>query len=145
MTQFSSVQFSSVAQSCPTLCNPMGCGTAGFPVHHQFPELSQTHVCRVGDAIQLILSLSYPFSFSVQSFPAKGSFPVSHYFASGPQRIKFQLQHQSSQSIFRMISFRIDWFDLLAFQGTLKVFSKTTVQNHQFFGTQPSLWSNSHT
>ena len=61
-----------------------------------------------------------PFSFSVQSFPAKGSFPVSHFFASGPQRIEFQLQHQSPQSIFRMISFRIDWFEILAVQGTLK-------------------------
>ena len=61
-----------------------------------------------------------PFSFGVQSFPAKGSFPVSHFFTSGPQRIEFQLQHQSSQSIFRMASFRIDWFDILAVQGTLK-------------------------
>ena len=47
-----SVQFSSVAQSCPTLCDPMDCSTPGFPVHHQLPELAQTHVHRVGDAIQ---------------------------------------------------------------------------------------------
>ena len=48
----SSVQFSSVAQSCPTLCEPMGCSTPGLPVHHQLPELTQTHVHRVSDAIQ---------------------------------------------------------------------------------------------
>ena len=47
-----SVQFSSVAQSCPTLCDPMNCSTPGFPVHHQLPEFTQTHVHRVGDAIQ---------------------------------------------------------------------------------------------
>ena len=48
-----SVQFSSVVQSCPTLCDPMDCSTPSFSVHHQFPELTQTHVHRVGDAIQL--------------------------------------------------------------------------------------------
>ena len=50
--QFSSVQFSSVAQSCPTLCDPMNLSTPGFPVHHQLPEFTQTYVHRVGDAIQ---------------------------------------------------------------------------------------------
>ena len=48
----SSVQFSSVAQSCPTLCNPMNCSMPGLPVHHQLPEFTQTHVHRVSDAIQ---------------------------------------------------------------------------------------------
>ena len=47
-----SVQFSSVTQSCPTLCDPMDCSTPGFPIHHQLPELTQTHIHRVGDAIQ---------------------------------------------------------------------------------------------
>ena len=50
--KFSSVQFSWVAQSCLTLCNPMDCSTSGFPVHHQLPELAQTHVYQVGDALQ---------------------------------------------------------------------------------------------
>ena len=50
--RFSSVQFNSVAQSCPTLCDPMNCSTPGLPVHHQLPEFTQTHVHRVGDAIQ---------------------------------------------------------------------------------------------
>ena len=55
-----SVQFSSVAQSCPTLCNPMNCSTPGLPVHHQLPEFTQTHVRRVGDAVQPSHPLSSP-------------------------------------------------------------------------------------
>ena len=57
---FSSVQFRSVAQSCPTLCDPMDCSTAGFPVHHQLLELVQTHVHRVGDEVQASHPLSPP-------------------------------------------------------------------------------------
>ena len=56
-----SVQFSSVAQSCPTLCDPMNCSTPGLPVHHQLPEFTQTHVHRVSDAIQPSHPLSSPF------------------------------------------------------------------------------------
>ena len=78
---------SSVAQSCPTLCNPMDCSTPGFPVHHQLPELAQTHVHRVSDAIPTIPSTVIPFSSCLQSFPASGSFPVSQFFASGGQNI----------------------------------------------------------
>ena len=55
-----SVQFSSVAQLCPTLCDPINCSTPGFPVHHQLPKLAQIHVHRVGDAIQPSHSLSPP-------------------------------------------------------------------------------------
>ena len=60
IVQFNSVQFSSVAQSCPTLCDPMNCRTPGLPVSHKLPELTQTHVHRVGDAIQLSHPLSSP-------------------------------------------------------------------------------------
>ena len=60
LKNFSSVQFSSVTQSCPTLCNPMNCTTPGLPVHHQLPEFTQTHVYRVGDAIQPSYPLSPP-------------------------------------------------------------------------------------
>ena len=56
-----SVQFSSVAQSCPTLCDPMNCSMSGLPVHHQLPEFTQTHVHRVSDAIQPSHPLSSPF------------------------------------------------------------------------------------
>ena len=60
LSQVSSVQLSSVAQLCPTLCNPMDCSTPGLPVHHQLPELAQTHVHQVGDAIQPSHPLSSP-------------------------------------------------------------------------------------
>ena len=65
------------------LCDPMDCSTPGFPVHHQLPELAQTHVLWVGDAIQS--SHPVPFSSYLQSFPASGSFPVSQFFSSGGQ------------------------------------------------------------
>ena len=84
---FASVQFSSVFQPCPTLCDPMDCSTPGFPVHHQFPEFTPTHVHQVSDAIQPSQLLSFPFSSHLQSFPASGSFPVSQFFASGAQSI----------------------------------------------------------
>ena len=90
-------QFSSVAQSCPTLCDPMDCSTPGLPVHHQLPEFTQTHVHRVGDAIQPSHHLSSPsLAFN---FPASGSFPMSQLFTSVKvaQVLEFQLQHQFFQ------------------------------------------------
>ena len=89
---FSSVLFSSVSQSCPTLCDPMDCSTPGFPVHHQLPELAQTHIHWVSDAIQPSHPLSHcspPLSHweRLQSFPATGSFPRSRFFASDGQSI----------------------------------------------------------
>ena len=74
-------QFSSVTQLCWTLCNPMDCSTSGFPVHHQLPEIAQTHVHQVGDANQPSHSL---LSLSPQTsvVPASGSFPISQFFAS---------------------------------------------------------------
>ena len=75
--------FSSVAQSCPTLCGPMNRSTPGLPVHHQLPEFTQTHVHRVGDAIQP----SHPLSSCSQSLPASGSFQMSQCFALGGQSI----------------------------------------------------------
>ena len=80
------IQFSSVTQSCPTLCNPMDCSTPGLPVHHQLTELAQTHVHQVSDAIQPSRSLSSP-SPPLQSFPTSGSFPMSQFFTSGDQGI----------------------------------------------------------
>ena len=76
------VQFSSVAQSCLTLCDPMDCSTPGFPVHHQLLELAQTHVHRVGDVVQPSL---VPFSSCLQFFPASGSFSMSQFFISDAQ------------------------------------------------------------
>ena len=77
---------SSVTQSCPTLCDLMDCSTPGFFVHYQLLELTQTHVHRVGDAIQTSHPL-VPFSSCLQSFPASRSFPMSQFFASGGQSI----------------------------------------------------------
>ena len=71
---------SSVAQSCPTLCDPMDGSTPGLPVHHQLPEFTQTHVHRVRDANQPSNPLSFPFSSCPQSLPASESFPMSQLF-----------------------------------------------------------------
>ena len=109
---------SSVAQSCPTLCDPMDCSTPGFPVLHQLPELAQTYVHCVSDAIQP----SHPLSFSscLQSFPAAGSFPMSQFFAWWPKDWSFSFSISPSKENSGLISFRMDWLDLLAVQGTLK-------------------------
>ena len=83
----SSVQFSSVAQLCLTLCDPMNRSTPDFPVHLQLPEFTQTRVHQVSDAIQPSWPLSSPLLPAFKSFPASGSFPVSQFFASGSQSI----------------------------------------------------------
>ena len=114
------IGISSVTQSCPTLCDPMDCSTPGFPVHHQLLELAQTHVHWVSDAIQPFHPLLS--STSLQSFPASASFPRSQFFTSGGQSIGLL----ASTPVLPMniplglISFRMDWLDLLAVQGTLK-------------------------
>ena len=85
------------------------------------------------------------FSFCFQSLPASGSFPMSWLFASGGQSIgtpDFSIRPSNEYS--GLISFKSDWFCLLAVQGTFKSFSSTTVQKHQFFGAQPTLWSSCH-
>ena len=85
-----------------------------------------------------------PFS-RLQSFPASGSFPMSWLFTSGGQNIRASASALVlAMNIQGLISFRIDWFDLLAVQGTLKSLLYTRIRKHQFFSTQPSLWSNSH-
>ena len=82
------LQFSSVAQSCPTLCHPMNRSTPGLPVHHHLPEFTQTHVQLVIDAIQPSHPLSCPSSPTPQSLPASESFPMSQLFPSGGQNIE---------------------------------------------------------
>ena len=142
---FSSVQFSSVAQSCPALCDPTDCSTPGFPVHHQLPELTQTKVHRVSDAIQPSYPLSYPSPLA-SIFPNIRVFSnESALYIRWPKYWSFSFSISPSNEYSGLISFRIDWFDLLAVQGTLKrVFSNTSVQKLQFFSTQLSLWSNCH-
>ena len=114
------LQFSSVTHSCPGLCDPMDCSTPGFPVHHQFPALAQTHVHWVSDAIQPSHHLPSPSPPAFYLSQHQGLFQwvsSSHQVA---KVLELQLQHQSFQWIFRIDSFRTDWLDLLAVQGTLK-------------------------
>ena len=206
MNILSSVQFSSVTQSCPTLCDPMNRSTPGLPVYHQLPEFTQTHVHWVSDAIQpshplsspsppapnpstpfwrftvqfsrsltsnslqphglqhsrhsypwptpgacsntcpsswwcnpTISSSVVPFCSLFQSFPTSGSFPRSHFFASGGQSIRVS----ASVSVLPMNI--QDWFPLgLTGLSSLqskdsRVFSNTIVQKHQYFSAQLSL------
>ena len=134
----------SVAQSYPIIWDFMDCSTPGFPVYNHLPELAQTHVHRVGDAIQPSHPV-VPFSSYLQSFPASESFLMSWLFASGGQRIGVLVS-----ALVLPMNIQ-DWFPLgwtgwisLQSKGLSRVFSNTTVQKHQFFGTQSPLWSNSH-
>ena len=102
-----SVQFSSVAQSCLTLCHPMDCSMPGFTVHHQLPELALTHVHQVCDAIQSshpLLSPSLAFNFSQH----QGLFKWVSFSHQVAKVLEFQLQHQSFQWILR-IDFLQNW------------------------------------
>ena len=95
------VVFSSVAQSCPTLCDPMDCSTPGLPVHHQLPEFTQTHVHWVGEAIQPSHPLSSPSPLAFNLFQHQGLFQwvgSSQQLAKG---LEFHFQYQSFQWIFR--------------------------------------------
>ena len=113
-------QFSSVAQPCLTLCNPVDCITPGFPVHHQLPKFAQTHVHRAGDAIQPSL-LCYPLLHLLPIFSSVRVFSNESVFRiSWPKYWSFSFSISPSNEYSGLISSRIDWFDLLAVQGTLK-------------------------
>ena len=115
-----SVQFTSVAQSCLTLCDPMDCSMPGHPVHHQLPEFTQTHVRWVGDAIQPSCPLSSPPPPAPNLSQHHGLFKWVSFLHQMAKVLEFQLPHQSSNEYSGLISFRMDWLDLLAVQGTLK-------------------------
>ena len=136
---------SSVTLSCLTLCDPMYCSISGFPVHHQHPEIAQTCVHWVSDAIQPSHPLSSPSLPAFNFFPVSGSFPISQSFALGGQSIGV-----STSALVLPMNIQ-DWFPLrwaclisLQSKGLSTVFINTTVQKHEFFGIQLSLWSNSH-
>ena len=115
-----SISFSLVAQSCPTLCDPLDFSTPDLPVHHELPESTQTHVHWVGDAIQPSHPLSSPFLPALNLSQHQGLLrwvSSSHQVA---RVLEFQLQHQSFQWTPGVISFRMDWLDLFAVQGTVK-------------------------
>ena len=115
---FGSVQFSSVAQSCLTLCDPMNLSTPGLPVHHQLPEFTQTHVHRVSDAIQP----SHPLSFPSPPAPSPSQHRVfcneSTLCMRWPKYWSFSFSIVPSDEQPGLISFRMDWLDLLAVQDT---------------------------
>ena len=90
-------EFSSVAQSCPTLCNPMDCSTPGLPVHHQLREFTQTHVHWVGDAIQPSHPLSWPSPPAFNLSQHQGLFKWVSSSHEVAKVLEFQLQHQSFQ------------------------------------------------
>ena len=119
MLSLLSVQFRSVAQLCPTLCDPM--------LQHARPHCPKptpgiySNSCPLSQWCHPMISSSViPFSFCLQSFPASGSFPVSQFFSSGGQSIGVSVQHQSLNEYSGLISFRMDWLDLFVVQGTLK-------------------------
>ena len=135
---------SSVAQLCLTLCDPMDCSTPGFPVHHQLPELSQTHVHRVGDAIQLSHPLSYlllppSISPSIRVFSNKSALRIRW-----PKYWSFSFSIRSSSEYSGLISFRMDWLDLLAVQGTLKSLLQHHSSNASILRHSAFFMSNSH-
>ena len=111
--------FSSVAQSCPTLCDPKDCSMSGLPVHHQLLEFTQTHVHWVGDAIHLILCR--PLLRPPSIFPSIGVFSnESVLHIRWPKYWSFRFSISPSIEYSGLISFRMDWLDLLAVKGTLK-------------------------
>ena len=128
--------FSSVAQLCPTLCDPMNQSMPGLPVHHQLPESIQTHLHWVSDTIQPshLLSFPSPPAFNLQSFPGSGSIQLSQLFVSGGQSIGVS----ASTSVLPMNT--QDWSPLgwtgwisLQSKGLSRVFSNTTVQKHHSY------------
>ena len=140
VSKSSSVQFSSVAQSCWTLCDPMNRSTPGLPVHHHLPEFTQTHVHRVSDAIQP----SHPLSSPSPPAPTPPSVRVfsneSILRMRWPKYWSVSFSIIPSKEIPRLISFRMDWLDLLAVQGTLKSLiqhhsSKASILQHSAFFT----------
>ena len=135
------LNFSSVAQLCPTLCGPMNCSTPGLPVYHQLPQSTQTHVHWVGDAIQPSHPLSSASPPTLNLSQHQGLFKWVSSSHKVAKVLEFQLQHQSFQDWSPL-----EWTGWISLQskGLSRVFSNTTVQKHQFFGTQLSWHSNSH-
>ena len=139
-----SVQFSSVAQSCLTLCDPMNCSTPGLPVHHQLSEFTQTHVRWVTDSIQPSHPLSSPSPPAPNPSQHKSPFQWVNSLHEVAKYWSFSFSIIPSKEHPGLISFRMDWLDLLAVQGTLKSLLQHHSSKHQFFSAQLSSQSNSH-
>ena len=121
-------QFSSVAQSCPTLHDPMDHSMPGLPVHHQLPEFTQTHLHWVSDAIQPSHPLSSPSPPAFKIFPSIRVFSnESAVCVRWPKYWSFSFNISPSSEHSGLISFRMGWLDLLAVQGTLKSRTKKAI------------------
>ena len=132
--------FSSVTQLCPTLCDPMNCRTPGLPVHHKLPEFTQTHVHCIGDAIQS----SHPLSSLSPPAPNPSQHQSLFQWVNSshevPKYWSFSFGISPSNEHPGLISFRMDWLDLLAVQGILKSFlqhhsSKASILRRSAFFT----------
>ena len=140
---YSVLGLSSVAQSCPTLCDPMNCSTPGLPVHHQLPIFTEIHVHRVSDAIQP----SHPLSSLLLLPPI----PPSIRVISNESTLLMRWPKYWSFSLSSFLPKNTHWSPLewtgwisLQSKGLSRVFANTTVQKHQFFSAQLSSQSNSH-
>ena len=133
------VQFSSVAQLCPTLCNPMDCSMPGLPVHHQLPEFTETRVHWVGDVIQPSHPLCCPLLFLSSVFPSIRVFSnESVLHIRWPKYLNFSFNISPSSEHSGPICLRMDWLNHLAVQGTLKSLlqhhsSKASIHWHSAF------------
>ena len=144
MSQFPGFQFSSVAQSCPTFCNPTDSITPGFLVHCPLPELLKLM------SIELVISSDY-LILCCPLFLLPSIFPSIRVFSNDsvlhirwPKYWSFSFNISPSNEYSGLISFRIDLLGLLAVQGTLKSLLQHHSSKHQYFSAQLSLWSNSH-
>ena len=134
----------SVAQLCPTLCNPMNCSTPGLPVPHHLPKLAQAHIHCISDAIQSSHPLTPPSLSTLNLSQNQGLFQWVNCSHQMNKILELQLQHQSFQWIFRT-DFLQDWLVWSpCYPRDSQYFSSTTVWRHQFFGTPPSLRHSSH-
>ena len=137
-------QFSSVTQLCPTIRDPMDCRTPAFPVHHQLPELLKLM------SIELVmptkhLILCRPLLLPPSIFPSIRVFSnESDLHIRWPKYWSFSFSISPSSEYSGLISFRMDWLDLLAVQGTLKSLLQHHNSKASILGAQLSLWSNSH-
>ena len=138
------IQFSSVTHSCLTLCNPMNRSMPGLSVHHQLPESTQSHVHWVSDAIKPSHPLSSPSPPAPNSSQHQ-SLPMSQFFTHGGQSngVSALASFLPKKSQGWSPSERTGWISLQS-KGFSRVFFNTTVQKHQFFGSQPSSQSSSH-
>ena len=122
--------YCSVAQSCLTLCDPMDCSTSGFPVLHCLPEFAKTHVHWVDDAIQPSHPLSPPSPSAINLSQHQGLFLWVSSSQQMAKVLELQFQHQSFEWIFRLISFRVNWFDLYGLYGYNSLFIHLPVERH---------------